>query len=132
MGFFNRRRRAWILVALSLSVCNSACRQQNGPGAQPEPVPAAGEPLTYSAIVEQTIEDADGRRVVLSRIARSEDKRRDEWAEAGHRWALISRYDLGKSFLLDLDKRLYIETPLTPAEAAPRPPQTETDPQPVT
>ena len=38
--------------------------------------------------------------------------RREEWTEKGERLALITRFDSGKSFYLNLSKQTYIETDL--------------------
>ena len=40
------------------------------------------------------------------------DQRREEWIEGGQNRALIWRPELGKSFLLDLDQRVYVELDL--------------------
>ncbi len=45
----------------------------------------------------------------MTRIARSGEMRREEWNEQGRARALISRPDMGKAFLLDLDKKIYVE-----------------------
>ena len=45
-----------------------------------------------------------------TRIARSGVLLREEWREAGELRAAIWRPDLGKVFLLSLDRRLYVET----------------------
>jgi hypothetical protein len=39
--------------------------------------------------------------------------RREEWSEQGSTRALISRPDIGKAFLLDLDKKIYVELDLS-------------------
>jgi hypothetical protein len=49
----------------------------------------------------------------VTRVARSGELRREEWREQDSARALIWRPDQGKSFLLDLDRRIYTELPLS-------------------
>lgn len=70
----------------------------------------SGEPEVYSATVVRTIGDGDRREVIITRTARLYEMYREEWTEEGERRAIISRPDLGKSFLLSLDRKLYVES----------------------
>ncbi|MEK6322760.1 MAG: hypothetical protein AABN33_13880 [Acidobacteriota bacterium] len=96
------------ITTLTLAMTN-ACRnpRQSGDGAADgEP---AGEPEQYSATVVRTIDDGTTRETSITREARSGEKRREEWTEQDQNRALIWRPDLGKGFLLDLDRRLFVE-----------------------
>jgi hypothetical protein len=73
------------------------------------------EPERYAARIVHTIEDDQGRRVSESRIARSADLLREEWSEQGQTIAMLWRPDIGKSFLLLLDKHEYVETAIAGA-----------------
>lgn len=68
------------------------------------------EPERYSATVILTVEDGDRREVTVTRVARSGEMFREEWSQGGERRALILRPDLGKSFVLYLDRRTYSES----------------------
>lgn len=95
-------------TTLTLAMTN-ACRnpRQSGDGAaDSEP---AGEPEQYSATVVRTIDDGTTRETSITGEARSGEKRREEWTEQDQNRALIWRPDLGKGFLLDLDRRLFVE-----------------------
>src|SRR5688572_24821947 len=95
-------------TTLTLAMTN-ACRnpRQSGHGAADgEP---AGEPEQYSATVVRTIDDGTTRETSITGEARSGEKRREEWTEQDQNRALIWRPDLGKGFLLDLDRRLFVE-----------------------
>ncbi len=76
------------------------------------------EPESYSARIVRTIDDGVSRLEIITRIARSGALRREEWSDQGRARALISRPDLGKAFLLDLDSQAYVETVIAPAGAA--------------
>ena len=88
------------------------CRNRARPANGDSDVPLAGEPDQYSATVLRTAEDGTGREIDISRETRSGEKRREEWTERGQNRALIWRPDIGKSFLLDLDQRVYVEIEL--------------------
>lgn len=70
------------------------------------------EPEQYSATIVCTVDDGSARELAVTRIACSGEMRREEWSEQGSARALISRPDMGKMFLLDLDKRVYVEMAL--------------------
>ncbi|MEW6210656.1 MAG: hypothetical protein AB1631_19990, partial [Acidobacteriota bacterium] len=76
----------------------------------------AGEPENYSATVVRTIESGDRREVIESRACRMGEMRREDWIEAGEHRALIFRPDLNRTFLLSLDRQLYVESPLATEE----------------
>jgi hypothetical protein len=69
----------------------------------------AGEPDRYSAAVVRTIEDGERREVIETRIARAGEMFREQWVESVETRALIVRPDLGKSYLLWVDRRIYTE-----------------------
>jgi hypothetical protein len=82
-------------------------RDQSGAGGSiPE---AHSEPDRYSATLVRTIEDGARRETHISREARLGEQRREEWTQGGKNLALIWRPDIGKAFLLDLDRRVYVE-----------------------
>ncbi len=102
-------------VLLALSILASllffdACR--NRPASVEHEAELAGEPDEYSATVTATLYDAEKEPVELSRssIFRSGDLYREEWSQEGERRALIWRPDTGKSYLLSLDRGIYIES----------------------
>ena len=99
-------------MAMSVVLTNG-CRNRVPPGDGNSNVEPAGEPEQYSATVVRIIEDGTSRETNVSREARSGEKRREEWTEEGQNRALIWRPDLGKSFLLDLDARAYVESEIT-------------------
>ncbi len=106
------RRRSGLasLVVIAMAmVLTNGCRNRVPPGDGGSNYEPAGEPEQYSATVVRIVEDGTGRETNVSREARSGEKRREEWTEEGRNRALIWRPDLGKSFLLDLDGRAYIE-----------------------
>ena len=106
---------ALLLSTAALSfLITSACRNRtDSPDVQNEIAPK-DEPENYSATVVRSVE-ADGRRDESAiRMARSGDMLREEWTETGEKRALIWRPDMGKIFLLSLDRRLYVESDLIP------------------
>lgn len=112
-----------LLTTVLFTACLACRKQPTDEGANP---PFSSEPEKYSATVVRMIEDGQQREVMTTRVVCSGDLRREEWTEAGATRALIFRPDLGKSFLLDLDNRLYVETdlvqPKTPAESTKKAP----------
>jgi hypothetical protein len=72
-------------------------------------IESAGEPENYSATVLRIFDDGTKRETTTSFVARSGEQRREEWTEGGQARALISRPGDGKSFLLDLNSRTYVE-----------------------
>ena len=100
-----------LLIAITtLTVLlTTACRKPQQPAAGEADVEQTGEPEQYSATVVRTTTDGAVSETILTRVMRSGEKRREEWTEKDQNRALIFRPDLGKSFLLDLDRRLYVE-----------------------
>jgi hypothetical protein len=90
-----------------------SCRAPVKPQPEEDATAVAGEPETYSATIVRSLEDGGRNEVTETRVMRSGDMRREEWLEQGERRALVVRYDTGKSFLLSLDKQLYVESELT-------------------
>ena len=70
----------------------------------------AGEPGVYAATVIRTVDAGTNSEQFVTRIIRSGEMTREEWTEQGAARALVLRPDLGKSFLLALDKQEYVET----------------------
>jgi hypothetical protein len=103
------------LVALAVCACLAiAChRQPESMGGDPD-TGLAGEPEQFSATVVRSLEDGAERDLSVTRIFKSGDLRREEWIEQGESRAVIWRVDLGKSYLLDLDRRLYVESDVRP------------------
>jgi len=106
------RLMALIAAATLLISASTGCRSRPQPVADADPG-LAGEPENYSATVVRAIDDGAERELSVTRIARSGELRREEWIEQGGARALIWRPDQGKAFLLDLDKRIYAELPLS-------------------
>ena len=105
---------SWVLILVAMPVVlTNGCRNRVPPGNGESNIEPAGEPEQYSATVVRIVEDGTSRETRVSRESRSGDKRREEWTEEGQNRALIWRPDLGKSFLLDLDGRAYVELDIT-------------------
>ena len=96
--------RIAFLLLLSLLI---ACR--NDANKSEKEIQPTGEPENYSATVVRTIDDGTKRETTISVEARSGEQRREEWTEGGHARALILQAADGKSFLLDLESRTYVE-----------------------
>jgi hypothetical protein len=90
-----------------LVICLISCRHR--PDAASVEIIAAGEPDVYAATVTRLAVDGEARETTSGSVARRGDWRREQWTEAGAARALILRPDLGKGYLLDLDRRLYVE-----------------------
>jgi hypothetical protein len=107
---------SWALIAVAMSVVlTNGCRNGAGTGDGDSSAEAAGEPEQYSATVVRIVEDGTRRETNISRVARAGEQRREEWTRNGQNRALIWRPDIGKAFLLDLDKRAYVEIDITAA-----------------
>ena len=91
-----------VLALLSANGCRTRAPVASN---EVEPVQQS-EPEQYSATIVRTVGDSE---VSVTRVARSGEMRREEWSEQGSARALISRPDIGKAFLLDLDKQIYVE-----------------------
>ena len=70
----------------------------------------SGEPEHYSATVVRTVSNGNSQETTITREVRSGEMLRQEWTEENESRVLIWRPDLGKSFLLDLESRTYVET----------------------
>ena len=112
-----------VLLALFALLPAYGCRNRAEPSGVEAEAIAQSEPDEYSATIVRTVHDGSARDVSTSRIARSGEMRREEWSEQGGARALISRPDMNKVFLLDLDKKVYVELALGSAAAR----QAETD-----
>lgn len=104
-----------IAIAGMTVLLGNACRDRARPGEGDAEEELAGEPDQYSATIVRTIDDGSGRTPAITREARSGEQRREEWTEHGQNRALIWRPDLGKSYLLDLDRQVYVEIDLAGA-----------------
>lgn len=100
-----------ISALLALALIQSCGNRQHAGDGNGDLEPA-GEPDQYSATVSRIIENGTRREVSIIREARSGEMRRQEWIEQGGARALIWRPDLDKCFLVDLDRRVYVELPL--------------------
>lgn len=115
--FVHRQPRNLFLIAIAaLAVLlTDSCRnraQSNEGDVNPE---TASEPDQYSSTIVRTVEDGTTSEAHTLRESRSGNMRRQEWTEQGQSRALILRPDLGTSYLLDLDRQLYVEVPLATA-----------------
>ena len=100
-----RHRSSLALLVLALLSANG-CRTRAPVANDEVELVRQSEPEEYSATIVRTVNDSE---VSVTRIARSGEMRREEWSEQGSARALISRPDIGKAFLLDLDKQIYVE-----------------------
>lgn len=107
--------RLLIAVALAGVILSNGCRNRIGPREGETDDKPAREPDHYSATIVRTIDDGSGRAPTITREARLGEQRREEWTEQGQNRALIWRPDLGKSYLLDLDRQAFIEITLAGA-----------------
>jgi hypothetical protein len=89
-----------------------SCRQSAKPSTAEPVITTPGEPETYTATIVRSIENGESNERTETRVARSGDMRREEWTEKGERLALITRFDSGKSFFLNLNKQIYTEIDL--------------------
>lgn len=102
------------LAVVAVCVCIAiACHRQSGavddPGAE-----LSGEPEQFSATIAYAVDDGVERELSVTRIFKSGNLRREEWIEQGESRALIWRLDLGKTYLLDIEGRCYVESDITP------------------
>ena len=99
-------RFAWrallLLMALALT---PGCRDRASDTRQNHP----GEPEDYSATVVRIVQAGVGSETFITHEARAGELRREDWTENGNNRALIWRPDTGKAFLLDLDRRVYVQ-----------------------
>ena len=109
MNLLWSHRSSLALLALALCWVNG-CRTRAPIANDDVEAVQQSEPEQYSATIVRTV---DGVEASVTRIARSGEMRREEWSEQGSARAIISRPDMGKAFLLDLDKQIYVELDLT-------------------
>lgn len=100
------------ITTLAVSLTN-ACRKARHSKDSEVSVEQIGEPEQYSATVIRTIYDGTSSATSVTHEARSGEKRREEWSERDQNRAVIWRSDLGSCFLLDLDRRVYVELEIT-------------------
>jgi hypothetical protein len=106
-----------LAAALALLAFVAACSPKPAPAPPPDPATVAGrEPESYSATVVRTFERGDERTVAETRFARDGGRVREEWIEARGRLAALVRPDLDRTFLVDLDRNVYVETAMAPPE----------------
>lgn len=87
-----------------------SCRQNVKPPTAEPTRTIPGEPETYTATIVRSITDDERNETSETHVSRSGDMRREEWTDRNERLALITRFDSGKSFLLNLNKQIYTET----------------------
>jgi hypothetical protein len=107
------------LLIVALLCVVSGCRRTNNDSSSSPPSKAAKEgepdgPDQYSARVVRTIDIGGKSQSQESRFAISGALIREEWTDQGERRALILRPDLGKSYMLWLEKGAYTESPINP------------------
>lgn len=95
-----------VTIAAGLAMLTAACRQRERPDGNTE---GASEPERYTALMVRIVDDGKRSETVITRETRAGECRREEWTEDGQNRALIWRPDIGKAFLLDLDRRVYLE-----------------------
>jgi len=71
-----------------------------------------GEPVNYSAMISRTYDDGTKKVVTVSRVARLGEMLREQWSENGETFVSIWRPELGKVYLLCLERRVYVESEL--------------------
>ena len=104
------------LAVATLLCAQAACSRPAAHRESGEPSSASQStgPEEYSATVVRTTTSGDNPRTEQTLIAIDGGLTREEWTERGERRALILRPDLGKSYELWLDRRIYTETSLDP------------------
>ena len=91
----------------------SGCRSNTDPGQQVRGgVQIPGEPVNYSAMVFRTIDDGTHKDVTVTQAARLGEMLREQWSQDGQTLVSIWRPDLGKVYLLCLERRVYVESEL--------------------
>jgi hypothetical protein len=99
-----------LLLAVAFALGFASCRSCSPPAAENV---TAGEPESYRANVVRTIEYGDRVEIITEETARMGELRRHEWSEQGESRVLIIRPDLGKQFLLAIERQVYTETDLS-------------------
>lgn len=108
-----------IAIAATAILAGNACRNRARNGSDEAENVLGSEPDQYSATTVRTVVEGSSQQTVVTREARSGELRREEWTEQGHNRALILRSDLGKAYLLDLDRQAYVETVLVAGNEGP-------------
>ena len=103
-------KQAAIALSTLLLCALVGCHSSNN--GKPSDAAQSGGPETYSAMVVRTTNSGGRQQTEQSRVAISGGLSREEWTDQGERRALILRPDLGKSYLLWLDKGTYTESSL--------------------
>ncbi|HWC77695.1 MAG TPA: hypothetical protein VG778_09540 [Blastocatellia bacterium] len=118
-----------LALLLIASLLDAGCRRAGQPAHEGVRGPAAGEPQNYSATVIRTVERDGASEITITRIARLAEMERQEWTDNSETLVCIWRPDLGKVFLLSLERRIYVESHLggsldsggsTPAQTEPK------------
>lgn len=104
-----------IAIAAITVLLGNACRDRARPAEVESERELKGEPDQYSTKIVRTIDNDASHETTTTREVRSGEQRREEWTEQGENRALIWRPDLGKSYLLDLDRQVYVEIDLAGA-----------------
>jgi hypothetical protein len=99
-------------IALSTLLLCALVGCHTSKDSKPSDAGPSGGPEAYSAMVVRTTNSGGLQQTEQSRVAISGGLSREEWTEQGERLALILRPDLGKSYLLWLDKGTYTESSL--------------------
>ena len=99
------------IAALSVLI-GEACRKRGQTEHTESEMKPGTEPDEYSAAMVRTVLDGEHQQMTLTKEARSGELRRVEWSEGVQNLAIILRPDLGKSYLLDLDRQQYVESSL--------------------
>jgi hypothetical protein len=95
---------------LLLSVFFVSCKKSDQNHEINPALQSYSEPESYSATVVRTVEEGDKLEETITHVARLGEMYKEEWTEKGERRAVIFRPDLGKSFLLSIDKKIYTES----------------------
>ena len=104
--------RICLLLAVTVALM-SGCRTNTDPAPPARGgVQIPGEPGNYSAKVSRTFDDGTKKVVTDSRVARFGEMLREQWSENGETFVSIWRPDLGKVYLLCLERRVYVESEL--------------------
>jgi hypothetical protein len=100
---------ALALLAAAFALAFAACRSSSPPASESL---TAGEPERYAATVVRTFESGDHIETTTEETYRMGELRRHEWSEQDETRVLILRPDLGKQFLLVIERQVYTETNL--------------------
>src|SRR5262249_32267495 len=93
-----------VIGLLLFVLCSPSCRHQKETEATA--MLPTGEPEIYSATLTRTAVNGGWRQQEVSKVERRGDWRREDWTDPGGRRAQILRPDLGKGYILDLDRQI--------------------------